>query len=160
MCVVSASRRNSSVRCVYDSAALGGPKCEHLLLVPVCFGSRPSTFCSAPSRPVHHRVEERTRWDLEHNCANISIIQAIKHLLYGPVILQTLNISSFNYRSKCKLTLKLTIFRDPSVCVLVDGFSNACVCVGKVCVWTYSLCRVWMSHRSSNSFFPRSNSPI
>ncbi len=36
-------------------------KCEHPLLVPVCFGSRPSTFCSAPPRPVHHRLEEVTR---------------------------------------------------------------------------------------------------
>lgn len=83
LCVVSASRWNSSMR-VLDSAALGGPKYEHPLLVPVCFGSLPSTFCSAPSRPVYHRIGE-ARWDLEHNCANISTIQAIKHLLYGPV---------------------------------------------------------------------------
>lgn len=50
------------------------PNWEHPRLVPVCIGSRPSTFCSsAPSGPVHHRLEEGIRWDLEPTFAYLHL---------------------------------------------------------------------------------------
>lgn len=85
------------------------PKMRNPLVVSVCVGSYPSTVGPAPSRPLHHSLEEVTRWYVEPKCAQLCTRKAIKVSIWHTVF----------WPWPC--TCLLLLFPENRLCMLSDG---------------------------------------
>lgn len=85
------------------------PKMRNPLVVSVCVGSYPSTVGPAPSRPLHHSLEEVTRWYVEPKCAQLCTRKPIKVSIWPTVF----------WPWPC--TCLLLLFSENRLCMLSDG---------------------------------------